>query len=115
MSVYLPTWRGRRCLVWFFLKPFLFWHLQLNDLQMTAGPLMSACPHLQSDNQSERELGKLEGAGMCQAPPGIWMLWYCQAVQQECSLAGACSAAQELCVSCYVCPNMGVMLCFGEG
>lgn len=56
--------------LFFFSEQSVFRHLQLNDLQMTAGPL-SACPPLQSETQAEWEFIKLEGAGMCWAPGEI--------------------------------------------
>lgn len=69
MSVHLPKWRGGRCCFCFcFPKQSLLWHLQLDDVQMTAGPLMTACLPLQGETQAEGEVVKLEEAGMCQAP-----------------------------------------------
>lgn len=65
MSVHLPKQRGRRCCVCFcFPKQPLLWHLQLDDVQMIAGPLMTACPPPQVEAQAEGELVKLEEAGM---------------------------------------------------
>lgn len=72
MSVHLPKRRGGRCCVCFcFPKQSLLWHLQLDDVQMTAGPLMAACPPAQGETQEEGELVKLQEAGVCWAAQGV--------------------------------------------
>lgn len=71
MSVHLPKQRGGRCCVFCFPKQSLLWHLQLGDVQMAAGPLMTACPPPQGETQAEGELVKLEESGMCWAPQRV--------------------------------------------